>query len=100
MIFTVCIDVLCFKQFQFRPPTPRHQPYSCVSLQYTIVDSDVEVTPIYRSVDMVEEPRGPHRNHDLYIEQEATRPESCCKLPALSKGVPISRSFASKAKIP
>ena len=32
MIFDVCIGVYCFKRFWFRPSTPRHQPYSPVSL--------------------------------------------------------------------
>ena len=40
-----------------------------------------------------------HKNHDLHIEQEAERPESHCKQPALAKGVPISASLNTKAKI-
>ena len=32
MIFAVCIGVYSFKRFCIRPATPRHQPYSTVSL--------------------------------------------------------------------
>ena len=36
----------------------------------------------------------------MHIEWEAKRPESCCKQPALAKGVPASGALAPKAKIP
>ena len=64
------------------------------------MDDDVEVAPIYRCRGKVEKPIRTHRKHDLHIEQEAERPDSCCKQPALAKEVPISRSLAPKAKIP
>ena len=99
MIFVVSIGVYCFKRFWFRPATPKCQPYSPVTLWHAILDDDVEVAPIYRSKGTVEEPRRPHKNYDLCIEWEATRLESHCKQPALSKGVPITRSLAPKAKI-
>ena len=89
-MFTICIGVYCFKIFCFRPSTPKHQFYSPVSSQHAIVDDDVDVAPIYRGGGMVEEPRRPHKNNDLHIEQEATRLESHWKQPALLKGVPIS----------
>ena len=63
------------------------------------MDDDVEVAPIYRCGGMVEEPRRPHKNHGLHIEEEAMRTESCCKQPALAKGVPIARSLDPKTKI-
>ena len=68
MIFAVCIGVYCFKRFWFRPSTPKHQPYSPIPSQHAIGDNDVEVAPIYISGSMVEEPRRPHKNHDLCIE--------------------------------
>ena len=98
MIFAACIGVYCFKRFWFRPATPRYQPYSPVSLWHAIVD-DVEVAPIYRSGGTIEEPRRPHKNHDLCIELEASQLESHCKQPALLKEVPITRPLAPKAKI-
>ena len=85
MIFAVCMGVYCFKRFWIRPATPRHQPYSPVSLQHAIVDDDVEVAPIYRCGSMVDKPRRPCKNHDLHIEHEAARPEIYCKQPALAK---------------
>ena len=63
------------------------------------MDGNVEAAPIYRSRGMVEEPRRPHKNHVLYTEQGATRPESHCKQPVLSKGAPITTSLAPTAKI-
>ena len=63
------------------------------------MDDDVEVAPIYRSGGMVEEPRRHHKNHELCIEQEAERLESCCKQPALSKGVLKIGSLDPEAKI-
>ena len=92
MIFAVCIDVYYFKRFWFRPATPRHHPYSPVSLLHTTVDDNVEAAPIYRSEGMVEEPRRPCKNPDLCIEWHATRLESCCKQPILLKRVPITIS--------
>ena len=99
LIFTVCIGVYCFKIFWMRPATPRHWAYSPVSLQYAIVDDDVEVAPIYRCRGMAEEPRRSCKNHDLHIEQEATRLESCYKQPVFGKSSVYTRSLASKAKI-
>ena len=99
MTFTVCIGAYYFKRFWIRPATPRQWPYSPVSSWHVIVDDDVEVAPIYRCEDMVEEPRRPNKNHDLHIEPEDTRPEGDCKQPALAKGVSIARSLATKAKI-
>ena len=99
MIFIVCIGVYCFKRFWIRPATLRCQHYSPVHSWHAIVDDDVEVAQMYRSRGMVEEPRRPCKNHDLHTEQEATRPKSPCKQPALLKGVPITGSLAPKAKI-
>ena len=85
MIFAVCIAIYYLKIFWFRPFIPRCQLYSPVSLCHAIVDDDVEVAPIYRCRVMVEKPRRPHKNHELHIEQEAKRPERCCKQQALAK---------------
>ena len=48
---------------------------------------------------MVEKPVRPDENHDLHMEQEATRPESYCKQPVLSKAVPSPGSLATKIQI-
>ena len=71
MIFDVSIGVYCFK-FWIRSASPRHKPF-LHSHHDAIVDDDVEVAPIYKCRGMVEEPRRPHKYHDLCIEQEAAR---------------------------
>ena len=98
MIFVLCIGVYCLK-FWIRPASPRCQPHSPVSLWHAIVDDDVEGAPIYRHGGKAEKSMRPQRNHDLGIKREAERLERHFKQPALAKGVPISRSFAPKAKI-
>ena len=95
---SICIGFNCFKRFWFKPATPRHWPYSPVSMWHGIVDDNVEAAKIYRRGGLVEEPRKPHKNHVLDIEQEATSSESHCKQPVLSKGVPITGSLALKPK--
>ena len=67
------IGVYWFKRFWIRPATPRHQPFSVVSLQHAIMDDDVEVAPIYRCRDKVGKPERPCRSHDLHLEQETER---------------------------
>ena len=103
MIFAVCMGVYCFKRFRIEPATSRHPPYSPfmygMSSQYVIVDDNVEVAPIYRCTGKVEEPRRPHKNHDLHTEWEAARPECHCKQPAFAKGILITGSLAPKAQI-
>ena len=58
-IYAVCIGVFCFKRSWIRPATPRHWPYSQVSLQHAIMDDDVEVASIYRHNIKVDEPWRP-----------------------------------------
>ena len=96
MILAICISVYCFRGFWLRPATLRHWPYSPISLWHGVVEYHVEAATIYRSKGMVEKPLRPHKNHALHIEQEATRPESPCKQPVLSKAVPATRSLATK----
>ena len=85
IIFIVCIGIYCLKPSWFRPATIKPQPYSHVSWQHSMVDDNVEVTPIYRSRGKVEKSVRPHRNHDLCMELEVTRLESHCKQPVLSE---------------
>ena len=61
-----------------------------------IVDDDVKVATIYRYGGTVEEPRRPHKKHDMHIELEATRLESQCNQPALAKGAPITSHWPLK----
>ena len=45
-------------------------------MQYTIVDDDVEVVPIYRCDGKDSQPTTPHENHGLTIEHLPTQMES------------------------
>ena len=98
MGFVVCIGVYCLKRIWCRPVTQRHQCYSPVSSHHAIVDDDVEVAPIYGREGMVGKPIKPHDNHDLCMEQEATRLESHCKQPALLKAVSSAGLLTIKPK--
>ena len=53
-----------------------HQPLQPYNMQYTIVDDDVEVAPIYRHDGKVSQPTRPHENHGLAIEHLPTQTES------------------------
>ena len=54
-------------------------------MQYTIVDDDVEVAPIYRCDGKVLPPTRPHENHGLATECTPTQMESQCKQQSKSK---------------
>ena len=99
MIFVVCVGVYCLKRSWFRPATPRHWPYPSVSSWHAILADDVEVALTYRGSGIVEKPVRPCKNHDLCMEWEATRPESHCKQPVLSKAVPLAGPLTTKTKI-
>ena len=53
-----------------------HQPLQPGNTQYTIVDDDVVVAPIYRHDGKVLPPTRPHVNHGLAIECLPTWMES------------------------
>ena len=63
-------------------------------MQYTIVDDNVEVAPIYRCDSKAEQHIvRPHENHDLHMEWEPTWTESQQKQQFQSRAVPASRSL-------
>ena len=63
-------------------------------MQYTIVDDNVEESPIYRCDSKAGQPIvGPYKNHDLHIEWEPTQTESQQKQQILSRAVPASGSL-------
>ena len=49
-------------------------------MQYTIVDDNVEVAPVYKCDGKATQPTRPHENHGLAIEHLPTWTESCGKL--------------------
>ena len=76
-----------------------HQPLQPGNTQYTIVDDDVEVAPIYRCDGKVPQPTRPHENHGLAIEHLPTWMESQCKQQSKSLVVPVHGSLEKYSKI-
>ena len=68
-------------------------------MQYTIVDDDVEVAPIYRCDGKVLPPTRPCENHGLAIEHLPTQMESQCKQQLKSLVVPVHGSLENSSKI-
>ena len=68
-------------------------------MQYTIVDGNVEVAPIYRCDGKATQPTRPFKNHGLAIEHLPTQTESCGKLQLESFAVPIQGSLGKSSKI-
>ena len=68
-------------------------------MQYTIVDDNVEVAPIYRCNGKTPQPTRPHENHGLAIDHLPTQTESRCKQQSKSFAVPIQGSLDKSLKI-
>ena len=62
-------------------------------MQYTIMNDDVEVAPIYRCDGKVLPPTRPHENHGLAIEHLPTWMESPCKQQSKPLVVPVHGSL-------
>ena len=67
--------------------------------QYTIVDDDVEVAPIYRCDGKDSQPTRPHENHGLAIEHLPIWTENQCKQQSKSLVVPVQGSLEKPSKI-
>ena len=76
-----------------------HRPLQPGNMQYTIVDDNVEVAPIYRCNGKVPQPTTPHKNHGLAIEHLPTWLESQCKHQLKSFAVPDQGSLDKSPKI-
>ena len=70
------LGLFCCYFFWCQPARSAHQPLQPGNMQYTIVDDDVEVAPIYRCNGKDPQPTRPHENHGLAIEHLPTWPES------------------------
>ena len=68
-------------------------------MQYSIVDDNVEVAPIYRCNGKAAKPTRPCENHGLAIEHLPTWLESHVKLQLKSFAVPIQGSLGKSSKI-
>ena len=76
-----------------------HRPLQPGNMQYTIVDDNVEVAPIYRHDGMEPQPTRPHENHGLAIECLPTWWESQFKQQSKSFAVPVPGSLDKSPKI-
>ena len=68
-------------------------------MQYTVVDDNVEVAPIYRCSGKEFQPTRPCENHGLAIEHLPTWLESQCKQQLKSLVVPVQGSLEKSSKI-
>ena len=68
-------------------------------MQYTIVDDNVEVAPIYRCEGKAPQPTRPSENHGLAIEDLPTSTENHCKQQSKSFAVPVQGSLGKSPKI-
>ena len=75
-LIPVGIGLFCCYFFCCRPTRLACQPLQPGNMQYTIVDDNVEVAPIYRCEGKAIKPTGPHENHGLAIEHLPTWSES------------------------
>ena len=89
------LGLFCCYFFWCQPAISACQPLQPGNMQYTIVDDDVEVVPIYR-----------HDGKDLQltrpglaIEYLPTQPESWCKQQLKSLLVPVQASLEEPSKI-
>ena len=93
------LGLFCCYFFWCWPARLACQPLQPGNMQYTIVDDDVEVAPIYRHDGKVLPTTRPHENHDLAIQHLPTWTESRCKEQSKSWVVPVHGSLENSSKI-
>ena len=93
------LGIFCCYFFLCWPARLVHQPLQPGTMQYTIVDDDVEAVPIYRCNGKASQPARPCENHGLCIECIPTWMESWCKQQMQSLVVPAQGSLAKTLKI-
>ena len=94
------LGIFCCFFFWYQPARLVCKPLQSGSMQYTIVDDDVEAAPIYKCNGKAGQPIiRPHENHDLCMKQEPTWMESLQKQQTQSKAVPTSGSLDRKSEI-
>ena len=92
------LGIFCCYFFWCQPARLVCQPLQPGTMQYTIVDDDVEAAPIYRCDVKVQPPTRPHKNHGLCMEYIPTW-MSRYKQQAQSLVVPAQGSLAITSKI-
>ena len=70
------LGIFCCYFFWCQPARLVHQSLQPDTMQYTIVDDDVEAAPIYRCNGRAKQPTKPCKNHGLHMEQVPTWMES------------------------
>ena len=98
-LMPVGIGLFCCYFFWCQPARLMCQPLQPGNTQYTIVDVNVEVAPIYRCDGKASKPTRPHKNHGLAIECLPTWSESCNKLQSKSFAIPVQGSLGKSSKI-
>ena len=76
LLIAAGLGIFCCYLFWCQPATLVCQPLLTGTSQYTIVDDDVEVAPIYRCDGKASQPIRPHKNHGLHIECMPAQMES------------------------
>ena len=98
-LIPVGIGLFCCYFFWCEPARLVCRPLQSGNMQYTIVDDNVEVAPIYRCKGKATKPTRPHENHGLAIEHLPTQSESRHKLQSKSFAVPTQGSLGKSSKI-
>ena len=98
LLLRVGIDLFCCYFFWCQPASLAHQPLQPGNAQYTIVDDNVDVAPIYRCDGKAPQPTRPCENHGLAIEHLPTWQESQCKQQLKSFAVPVPGSLDKSSK--
>ena len=93
------LGLFCCYFFWCLPARLVCQPLQPCNMQYTIVDDDIEVAPIYRHDGKALPPTRPHENHSLAMDHLPTWMESRCKQQSKSLVVPIHGSLENSSKI-
>ena len=75
------------------------RPLQPGTMQYAIVDGDVEAAPLYRCNGKASQPTRPCENHGLHIEHIPTWMGSQCKQQTQSSVVPAQGSLVNTSKI-
>ena len=93
------LGIFCCYFFWCQPARLVCQPLQPGTMQYIIVDDDVEAAPIYRCNGKASQTIRLHKNHGLCIECIPTWMESQCKQQLQSFVVPAQGSLVNTSKI-
>ena len=93
------LGMFCCYFFWCQPARLACQPLQPGTMQYTIMDDDVEAAPIYRCDGKASQPITPCENHGLHIEDIPTWTESRCKQQLQSLAVPAQGLLVNTSKI-